>query len=51
MVETPKFIESEFFVSDFGNWHLKEGAPEDIKEEFEAFMSLYNENSSVGIDI
>lgn len=34
----PKFIDSEYFVPEVGNWHLKEGAPEDIVKEFEEFI-------------
>ena len=35
----PKFFTSEWFVDEPGNWHLKEGAPEEIVKEFEAFMT------------
>lgn len=34
----PKFIDSPYFVDEPGNWHLKEGAPEDVVKEFEDFM-------------
>ena len=34
----PKFFESPFFVDEVDNWHLKPGAPEDVKKEFEEFM-------------
>lgn len=40
----PKFFLSEWFVDEPGNWHLKEGAPEEIVKEFEAYMA---ENSDV----
>ena len=36
--ETPKFIDSPYFVGEPGNWHLKPGAPAEVVEEFEAFM-------------
>lgn len=36
--ETPKFLESPYFVDEVGNWHLLPGAPEEVKEEFDAFM-------------
>ena len=34
----PKFYDSPYFVDEPGNWHLKPGAPEDIKKEFDSFM-------------
>jgi hypothetical protein len=34
----PNFINSPFFVPEPDNWHLKEGAPEEVKKEFEEFM-------------
>jgi aspartate ammonia-lyase len=33
-----KFMTSPFFVDEPGNWHLKDGAPKELKEEFEAYM-------------
>ena len=35
---TPKFIDSPYFVGEFGNWHLKPGAPKEVQEEFNAYM-------------
>lgn len=34
----PKFFTSEYFVPETDNWHLKDGAPEDIKKEFDEYM-------------
>lgn len=34
----PKFFESPYFVDEPGNWHLKSGAPEDVKKEFDEYM-------------
>lgn len=34
----PDFIDSPFFVMEPGNWHLKPGAPEKVKKEFEEYM-------------
>lgn len=34
----PKFLDSPYFVDEPGNWHLKPGAPEDVKKEFDEFM-------------
>lgn len=36
--DVPKFYESPYFVDEPGNWHLKPGAPEEIRKEFEAYM-------------
>ena len=36
----PDFIDSEYFYTDDDGWHLTEDAPEDVKKEFEAYMSM-----------
>ena len=38
--ERPDFIDSPYFVMEIGNWHLKDGAPEEVVEEFNRFMSM-----------
>lgn len=38
MIAAPKFIESPYFVPEVDNWHLKEGAPDDVKKEFDEYM-------------
>jgi hypothetical protein len=38
--QPPKFIRSPYFVNEPGNWHLKEGAPEEVKTEFNQYMNL-----------
>lgn len=35
----PKFVDSEYFYADDDGWHLKEGAPKEIQEEFDAYMN------------
>lgn len=35
----PKFMDSPYFVMEFGNWHLKDGAPEDVVKEFNDYMN------------
>ena len=35
----PDFFTSEYFVMETDNWHLKDGAPEEVRKEFEEFMS------------
>lgn len=39
----PKFFNSEWFVPESDNWHLKEGAPKEIVEEFEEYMKHQKE--------
>ena len=35
----PKFMDSPDFVMEFGNWHLKDGAPADVVKEFNDYMN------------
>ncbi|PLR94133.1 hypothetical protein [Bacillus sp. T33-2] len=37
-IKRPEFIKSPYFMDEPGNWHLKTGAPEDLKKEFERYM-------------
>ena len=34
----PNFFTSEWFVPETDNWHLKEGAPQEIVDEFNQWM-------------
>ncbi|WP_042355440.1 hypothetical protein [Bacillus rubiinfantis] len=34
----PEFTKSPFFVAEPGNWHLKPGAPEKLKNELENYL-------------
>lgn len=45
----PDFVKSEYFVPEVDNWHLKEGAPDDVREEFEEYMRIRDENHEKGI--
>ena len=47
----PKFVNSPYFVEEPDNWHLKEGAPEEIKKEFEDYMKQDREAKKMGIDV
>lgn len=49
--DIPKFYDSPYFVDEPGNWHLKPGAPEDIKKEFEAYMKADSDNAEIDIEI
>lgn len=43
MVTTrPDFLDSEYFYIDESGWHLRDGAPEDVKNEFEEYMKQLN---------
>lgn len=44
----PNFTKSPYFVDEPGNWHLKSGAPEELKEEFEIYMSSLNDSYEPG---
>lgn len=44
-----KFTKSPYFVPEPDNWHLKEGAPEDIKKEFEEYMNYSKELEEKGV--
>lgn len=47
----PEFIKSEYFVPEPDNWHLLDGAPDEIVKEFEEYMSKKNEAEKDGIDL
>jgi hypothetical protein len=49
-VKAPEFIESEYFVAEFGNWHLLPGAPEEVVKEFEEYMEQEKEKEEKGLD-
>lgn len=34
----PKFMSSPYFVPEFDNWHLKPGAPKEVRDEFNAML-------------
>lgn len=40
----PEFFTSEFFVPEPDNWHLKEGAPPELVQEFEEWMKTHQFN-------
>jgi len=37
-------MDSEYFVPEFDNWHLKPGAPDDVKKEFAEWMAAYDDS-------
>lgn len=50
MMERPKFLDSPYFVLDGkdGGWELKDGAPEDVRKEFEEYMRRREEDEREG---
>lgn len=38
----PDFFTSEYFVPEPDNWHLKEDAPQELKDQFEKWMKEHN---------
>lgn len=50
MTQEPNFVNSPYFVNESGNWHLKEGAPEEVVKEFEEYMQYTKELEERGID-
>lgn len=36
--QRPSFLNSEYFVPEPDNWHLKKGAPKELQKEFEEYM-------------
>lgn len=49
MESTPKFFKSPYFVPEFGNWHLKDGAPKEVVDEFNAYMEREKEKAEEGV--
>ena len=45
------FFDSEYFVPEVDNWHLKEGAPPEVVKEFEEYMELVRKAKEKGIII
>lgn len=45
----PDFMDSPYFVGETDNWHLKEGAPEDVQREFDEYMKRDKEAAEKGI--
>lgn len=48
MKQMPEWFE-EWVVCETDNWHLKPGAPEDVKREFAEYMKVHD-STNTGID-
>ena len=49
----PEFVNSEWFVDEPDNWHLKPGAPPEIVKEFEEWMADhgFKEDENIIVDL
>ena len=45
------FMDSPYFYGDDEGWHLKEDAPEEVKQEFEEYMEYSKEMEDNGVFI
>lgn len=48
--EKPGFIDSPYFYADLEGWHLKPGAPKEVKDEFDEYMAAYNQAQKAGTE-
>ncbi|MEW9110847.1 hypothetical protein ACQCT6_19560 [Cytobacillus gottheilii] len=45
----PDFMNSSYFVDEPGNWHMKAGAPKELREQLELYLqSLEEPNNEPG---
>lgn len=51
MILMPEFIKSEYFVPEPDNWHLLDGAPDEIVKEFEEYMDRKKKAEENDIDL
>lgn len=51
MMTRPSFMDSPYFSfgDDDGPWELKEGAPEDVRKEFDEYMKQRKEDERDGV--
>jgi hypothetical protein len=47
----PSFLDSPFFVDEAGNWHMKEGAPQEEVDEFNDFMGCDESFEDLPLDL
>lgn len=48
-ISKPNFVNSPYFVAEIDNWHLKDGAPEEVVKEFEEYMAYEKEAEERGV--
>jgi len=49
-MQRPNFIDSPYFVGDPGNWHLKTGAPPEVRREFNRFMKALRQTKAPAVE-
>ena len=49
MDKMPDFVKSPYFVPEFDNWHLKDGAPEEVVEEFNEYLERKKREKENGV--
>lgn len=50
-IKRPDFANSDYFVMEDENWHLKEGAPPEVVKEFEEYVQYCKKMEEKGIAI
>ena len=48
-IQKPNFVDDPHFYVDENGFHLKDGAPESVKKEFEEYMEYKEELKKKGI--
>lgn len=46
-----EFTRSPYFVMDDDGWHLKDGAPDEVRKEFEEYMEYSKKMEEQGVFI
>ena len=49
MLDEPNFVKSPFFVGETNNWHLLQGAPIEVKKEFDEWVEEQEKANEKGI--
>lgn len=47
----PNWIDSPYVRLDYDNWTISEDAPQSLKDEFNSWMSEYDELEKQGINV
>lgn len=47
-VKAPKFVSSPYFEVTDNGWHLRDGAPKEVVDEFNEYMAKYYEEQEKG---
>ena len=47
-VKAPKFVSNPYFEVTDNGWHLRDGAPKEVVDEFNEYMAKYYEEQEKG---